>query len=374
MTVLVSADGSSAEDSYPQDTQPLLDEWRQLGLRVVLSAWQTAEPPLTAALPLGAWDYYDVHAQFVGKMRELRAAGTVPSADLEAVSWCSHKSYLLELAKEGFPTVPTRMLQRGCDSAAALATAIEQLGAPEYCVVKPVIGGRGDGVERLRTCEGTPLWLSQLVRTCGLLVQPFLPEVTRLGEICLVFINGELLHAVRKDPQGWGAAEGDAHDRGSGALPAVPDTGLMEHGCTRQSVHVLDAPPHELVALAQRVMRYVEQRCGGVPYLARVDLLPAGQKRGTVEAAPEPSSRAGDDNSWIAGWQWLVSELELGWPELFLRASPGAARRTAVALLQHLPPLPQSELEQNQSAPSSENDDSHAAKRPKRDGVTTASG
>ena len=42
-----------------------------------------------------------------------------------------------------------------------------------------------------------------------------------------------------------------------------------------------------------------------------------------------PSSAAGG---------WLVSELELGWPELFLRANPAAAQRVAAALLRHVPP------------------------------------
>ena len=42
-----------------------------------------------------------------------------------------------------------------------------------------------------------------------------------------------------------------------------------------------------------------------------------------------PSSAAGG---------WLVSELELGWPELFLRANPAAAPRVAAALLRHVPP------------------------------------
>jgi hypothetical protein len=157
--VLVSADGAPPGDCLPEDTQPLLDEWRHLGLRVVLSAWQTAAPPLVVALPLGTWDYYDVHGQFVRKLRKLRAGGTAPGADLEAVAWCSHKSYLLELAEAGLPVVPTRMLR--CTSAsdgdgdgasaAALATAVEELGMPGYCVVKPVVGGRGDGVERLHT-------------------------------------------------------------------------------------------------------------------------------------------------------------------------------------------------------------------------------
>jgi hypothetical protein len=81
------------------------------------------------------------------------------------------------------------------------------------------------------------------------------------------------------------------------------------------------------------VLGFVVERCDGMPYLARVDLLPAG-------AASASAAGPGHASSWTAGWHWLVSELELGWPELFLRASPGAVQRVAKALLQHLPPPP----------------------------------
>ena len=36
-----------------------------------------------------------------------------------------------------------------------------------------------------------------------MLLQPFLPLVPRLGEICLTFIRGVFTHAVHKDPRGW---------------------------------------------------------------------------------------------------------------------------------------------------------------------------
>lgn len=339
VTVLVSANdgGAPLEDCLPEDTQLLFDAWRQLGLRIVLSAWQEASPPIAVALPLGTWDYYEVHDQFVSKMRELCTAGTAPGADLEAVAWCSHKSYLLELAAAGLPVVPTRLIRRGeSECALSLTTAIEQLGRPRYCVVKPVIGGRGDGVERLRTCDGCPEWLSTLLHTHSVLVQPFLPEVTRRGEICLVFVNGALLHVVHKDPRKWGAPAGHAADAGTGAKPIVSGAGLLAHECTRQSVLLLDPPPLELVALAQRVLEFAADRCGGMPYLARVDLLPSGPTSNT-SAPYAGSSGSLSGCTWTAGWEWLVSELELGWPELFLRASPGAVQRVAKALLNHIP-------------------------------------
>lgn len=36
--------------------------------------------------------------------------------------------------------------------------------------------------------------------------------------------------------------------------------------------------------------------------------------------------------------EWLVSEVEAGWPECFFRASPGLEATAARALLQHMRP------------------------------------
>eukprot|EP00329_Picozoa_sp_Boothbay-MS584-11_P007758 68821_2 len=229
------------------------------------------------------------------------------------------------------------MLRRG-GGALEFAAALEQLGAPRHCVVKPAIGGRGDGVERLRTCEGCPEWLVMLMRTYDFLIQPFLPAVTRQGEICLVFVNGHLLHAVRKDPGGWGAAAGHPSDAGVGAKLVVPGAGLLAHECVRQSIQLLDPPPADLVALGRRVLGFVAERCDGMPYLARVDLLPAGAVTAAAAADPSSDKQGASCRQSEPPWRWVVSELELGWPELFLRASSDAAHRVARELLEHLPP------------------------------------
>lgn len=334
VTILVAE--AATHGSLPEDTQPLLSEWRALGLRVVLMPWQAAVPPVTLALPLGTWDYCDMYDAFVDRMRQLREGGSAPAADLEAVAWHSHKRYLLELADAGIPAVPTRVLGRS-DGAAGLTAALVELGTPAVYVVKPAIGSRGDGVERYLASDSTEGVLAML-RTRDLLVQPFLPEVATRGEICVVFVNGKLLHAVLKDPAGWGNSDATG-DEAEPPMPALPATErpveLAQHVSTRQEVRLLQPPPRETAELACRAMRFVERRCGGAPYLARVDLLPAGDGR------------------------WLVSELELAWPELFLRANPEIVPFVASELLHHMPPAVARALHDDLHSPGSP----HAAKR-----------
>lgn len=359
-TVTILVADPADESLVPADTQPLLSAWRALGLRVVLMPWQGAVPPVTLALPLGTWDYCDRYDEFIDRMRQLREGGTAPTADLEAVLWHSHKRYLCELADAGIPTVPTRVLNHS-DDAVKLTAALMELGAPAVYVVKPAMGSRGDGVERQVASEPAD-WILAMLRTRELLIQPFLSDVATCGEVCVVFVNGDLLHAVLKDPAGWGNTDATA-DETEPPTPALPaaqaPAELAQHASTRQEVRLLQPPPREMVELARRAMQFVTRRCGGAPYLARVDMLPASDGR------------------------WLVSELELGWPELFLRANPGAVPLVASELLRHLPPnmlrhLPPDVRHPSPDATRAWHDDvdspgsSRAAKRARRDATLTS--
>ena len=122
-----------------------------------------------------------------------------------------------------------------------------------------------------------------------------------------------------------------------------PAPAPAHHPSLRQCVRRLTPPPAALVAIARRALRVAAARCGGELYLARVNLLPTNTTP-TPTPAPTPKPNPNPNPNQVdllpstAAGGWLVSELELGWPELFLRANPAAARRVAAALLHHLPP------------------------------------
>ena len=363
--VLVGSDGT---DTVPDDTRSLISAWQELGLHVEFMQWQASKSSLVPGLvlPLGTWDYTEDREGFAARMRALRAGGARPGADLEAVAWHSHKGYLVELGAEGVPTVPTRVLRRSDSSeaaAAAFAAAATSLGSPDELVAKPAVGSRGDGVERLGRGEAEvcPAWLLPLLCSHDYLLQPFLPEVARRGEVCLVFVNGDLLHAVHKDPAGWGGddLEADEHAHAPSAAPAPAPAPAPAHGpapahhpSLRQCVRRLTPPPAALVAIARRALRVAAARCGGELYLARVNLLPTNTNPNPdpdpnnphPHSHPNPNPNPNHNPNQVdllpstAAGGWLVSELELGWPELFLRANPAAAQLVAAALLRHLPP------------------------------------
>ena len=78
------------------------------------------------------------------------------------------------------------------------------------------------------------------------------------------------------------------------------------------AVSRIDPPPAPLVALARRALECARRRAG-VPedsppfFLSRVDLLP---KDGRGASGGGQTDTEGE---------WLISEIEIGWPELFLQ-------------------------------------------------------
>ena len=299
--ILTGQDGSGQVVKEADDEiNALIHAWRGLGVRVSFLDWEDESAEhrcceAMAVLPLLAWSYSKNPFKFSEFLKKICAGGAQPRADLRATQWIVHKEYLSYLRHSGIPIVPTFGLKYTM-SADSRAVMIRQLNNCDEFVVKPAVGGGGDGVER---CANATAVDAEVLRRLkeeeipDMLIQPFLSRVSELGELSFVFINGTLLHAVRKEPKGW-----SAH--------------------SAQPVTRLDAPPAEAESIARhalkvaRALSYADESI----YLARVDLLP------------------GDDG------RWLVSELELGWPHLFLRAAEGgtaaAAKAVAEALLHRL--------------------------------------
>jgi glutathione synthase/RimK-type ligase-like ATP-grasp enzyme len=228
-----------------------------------------------ATLLRSTWDYIHAVAEFRRWLDRAAAAG--PLWNPAAVVFDNlHKRYLLALAARGVPVVPTELIERG--SRCTLAEVRERRGWQDV-VVKPAIGagsfethlvGAGPGADGERQ-------LSRLVADRDVLVQPYQRAVEQYGERALVWIDGELTHAVRKSPR-----FADGVEQVSAAVP-------------------ISAAER---AVAERAL----EPCSGQLLYARVDVAPA------ADGAPQ------------------VMELELVEPSLFLLQSPAALHRLADAI------------------------------------------
>jgi len=269
-----------------EDDRLLIDALRARGLRSRAVAWRGQRvnwPGVGVAVVRSTWDYSTRLPEFLHWARDVSRVSTLVNG-LDVVRWNTDKRYLLELQNRGFPVVPTHVFARG--STANLDEVLCRMEWPEG-VIKPVVSAAARDTWRVsRGDPGSQKRFSDLLRRQAMMVQPFLAHILDDGEVSLMFINGSYTHAVRKR-----ARPGDYR---------VQD----DHGGT---VHDFDPSP-DLIARAQDIVRAVPAE----PLYARVDL-----------------ARDSSD-------EYLLMELEVVEPEMFLRYSAASIQAFCDALVVRL--------------------------------------
>jgi glutathione synthase/RimK-type ligase-like ATP-grasp enzyme len=212
------------------------------------------------------WDYVQRPTEFLAWARSLDQARLLNGADV--FSWNHDKRYLLDL--DSLPTVPTAWLT----SATQLVAAVDALGT---AVVKPAIGAGGEGLVILEAGLDEDQAASHVERG-AVVVQPLVESIHTHGEVSVYVLDGRVTQRFDKLPAGRGDVR--VHEEFGGVVRAV-DTG-----------DVGDLAMQAGAAMAERFDRPMD-------YL-RVDLL---------------------------RWEdaWVVSELELIEPGLYLDVSPANA-------------------------------------------------
>jgi glutathione synthase/RimK-type ligase-like ATP-grasp enzyme len=256
-----------------------------LGWRVEAISWRTGSRDwrtYDAVVIRSTWDYIADPDAFLGVLAEIERAGTPLFNALDLVRWNIRKTYLRDLARRGVPVVPAIWRERL--AAGELPALIEEVGSDEI-VIKPVIGLNARGVFRVdaRSVRQPSAVLSAHYAEREFMVQPFLSHVISEGEFSLFYFNGQLSHAILKTPK--------AHDF------RVQE----EHGGVLRSVQAESG----LRAAGDTALRALDS----VPLYARADFVRA--------------NHAGN---------FLLMELELIEPSLYLRMDPEAPERFAQAL------------------------------------------
>jgi hypothetical protein len=190
-----------------RDQAPLLGALRAAGLRAEVVGWDDPAADFSSArltLLRATWNYAKQPDRFAGWLERTSAVSALWNP-LPVVRWNLHKGYLLDLARAGVPVAPTHLVPRG--SAERLADLAAARGWRDV-VVKPAISAGSRLTLRTEAgAEQGEAHLRALVDREDALVQPYLPAVEGHGERCLVFIDGQLTHAVRKAPRFAGQKE-----------------------------------------------------------------------------------------------------------------------------------------------------------------------
>ncbi|MCC2548878.1 hypothetical protein LJY25_20685 [Hymenobacter sp. BT175] len=233
-----------------------------------------------ALLLKSPWDYFDRVQEFYAWLDQLDQAGVRMLNPVPTVRWNADKKYLAEMEQAGVRIVPTRWLLRGARFEPE--QLFETLGT-EKLIVKPAVSGGAKNTFALTRAEAQAAIdrLDSLLYEEDFLAQPFLPQIQTQGEWSFIYLGGQFSHCVLKTPK-----SGDfrvQHYLGGGIEPHP-------------------APPH-LLAVADGIVQKFAADC----LYARVDGVEAGS-------------------------EFLLMELELIEPFLYLASDPGALDRYEAGL------------------------------------------
>ncbi|MEV4176126.1 hypothetical protein [Nonomuraea sp. NPDC049709] len=268
----ICAYATFAEPDGDDERDLVLAAWWEAGIEGRVERWDDPAVDWSsydAVVVRSVWDYILRREEFLAWARGVESVTRLlnPYAVLESNT---DKTYLRGL---GVPTVPTHWSSQDLPD------------WPEYVVKPTVSGGARDTTRTADRAEAARLAAALEAKGHTPMVQPYLDMVESEGETSLLYFNGRLSHAVRRNPMLVPGMTIDDNARAQLRTPAPDQVELAEK--------VLAAVPHVLL-------------------YARVDLV-----------------RLSDGTP-------AVIELELTEPCLFLGYEPSAAASFAKALAELL--------------------------------------
>ncbi|RYB93404.1 hypothetical protein EUA93_02925 [Nocardioides oleivorans] len=273
---------------------PVLDAaLRERGIDFAWARWDDPSVDWAAADLVALrspWDYFTRQDEFLAWTASLDQSRLLNGADVFA--WNHDKRYLADLGD--LPVVPTLL----ADDRAGLADAVRHFGSAEggrgSAVVKPRISAGGAGLLVVTDPDdprlGTPIRSTPDYPEVGgpWVVQPLVESIRTVGEVSVYVLGGEVTARFDKLP---GAGDVRVHEEFGG--------------------RVREVEPGDVGDLALQAADAMAERFGRPLDYLRVDLL-----------------------QWEGAW--VVSELELIEPGLYLEVSPANAAPFADLLASRL--------------------------------------
>ena len=275
---LVMEDAGDFVTDYHLSVEPMA----ALGWHVETVAWRSAPDwnAFDAVYICTPWDYPEHLAEFLDVLGAIDASSALLINDQSLVLWTLEKTYLRDIEKQGGRIVPSTWFD---DFDEADLPRFFADHSSDKVVIKPTVGANAQDTFVLT--EPVPAALLETLRSTfasrAFFVQPFIENIQSEGEFSLFFFDGEYSHAILKTPE-----KGDFRVQ-------------EEHGAAIKPVH----PPEVLRTIATDLFAAIEP----LPVYGRGDWV------------------RGPDND------YLLMELELIEPSLYLRTDSGAPARFAAA-------------------------------------------
>jgi glutathione synthase/RimK-type ligase-like ATP-grasp enzyme len=270
----------------PDGERDILGALRDLGIGAEPAVWDDAAvnwKDFSGVVIRSTWDYHRKSGAFREWVSRLESSGVPLWNPAPIVRANMAKSYLRGLESAGIPVVATSWIARG--DGRSLDSILAERGWTR-AVVKPVVSASAFRTRRVaRGDAGAQAALDEVLAHSDAMIQPYLEEIEAEGEWSFIFLDGAFSHAALKTP-----ASGDFRVQ-------------AEHGGSARK----QTPPPELLAQAEAVARLGAKDA----LYARID----GVRR---------------------GGEFLLIELELIEPYLYLDLEPQAAMRLARAIASRL--------------------------------------
>ena len=270
-------------DGWSIDADLAIPHLEALGWQVDWVVWRGADIDWNdyAAVYIGTpWDYPEDPAQFMSLLQTIDNSQAVLVNDIRIIRWNIEKTYLRDLQQGGAAIVPTiygEGLRRD-----TLADYFAAHGT-DRIIIKPVVSTNATDTFRLEKNPPEEVMTRLLAAFSGrrFMVQPFIASIQNEGEYSLFYIDNTFSHAIQKTPKS-------------------DDFRVQEeHGANIERVE----PEAALIAAADKALAIVKP----APLYARCDFV-----------------RAEDGT-------FLVMELELIEPSMYLRMKEGSAAAFAAA-------------------------------------------
>lgn len=277
---------SSKFPNLTSDDRLLLEPLAKHGIQAEPAIWNDASRDWSsydAVILRSTWDYHLLQEKFLRWIDSLRDARVPMWNPHTLVRWNANKTYLRDLDAKGIPIVPTIWPE-----AADRITLRENMRELRWtkAVVKPRISATAHRTQlvTIDNADSAQPLFDELRAGPGVMVQKFMDSIVDDGEWSLIFVDREFSHAVVKTPR-------------PGDFRVQNDFGGSD---------TLSDPPTRVLESADAILQTVE------PTLyARVD--------GVVEEE-----------------KFLLMELELIEPALFLSSHPAAPTKFADAIAKKL--------------------------------------
>ena len=257
------------------------------GLKVDITYWDNPSyewQQTKSVLFRTVWDYFERFDEFWEWLEQVKTKTRLINS-YELIKWNIDKHYLRDLKNNDIQVVPTYFVDKGNNIS---LKEIANLKDWKHIVIKPAISASAFNTYKITNdeIEQKEQLFHELLQTHDMLVQPFFPTISELGEASLMVFGGKFTHAILKKAK-------------TGDFRVQDDFGGTVHDYN---------PTQEEIDFAEKVF----QSCISMPIYGRVDII------------------------WDTNKNLYLSELEIIEPELWIRNRPESAKKIADAVIKIL--------------------------------------